>query len=99
MVYELLTDTLGHTSEVPCDPDMNFRYDDCLTSALARELNREFGCVVPFVTQMDGMQICRFNTTTEGMASKAKVKKRFSYLANTGISYLVCIQMIGISKV
>ena len=85
MVYEVLTDTLGGASEVPCDHNMDFQYDECLSTALARELSKEFGCVLPFVRQMEGMNICIFNNTSaEGRAFKTKVNQRYSYLSDTG---------------
>ena len=85
IVYDLLTDTLGDTSDAPCDRKMDFQYDNCLSFALARELHNEFGCVVPFDREMEGIEVCRFdNTTMEGREFEAKVINRYSYLSSSG---------------
>ena len=31
-MYELSNDTLGHSSNIPCDMAMNRKYDDCIYS-------------------------------------------------------------------
>ena len=102
-MYEVLTDTLGDASEVPCDHKMDFLYDECFSTALARELNKEFGCVVPFVRQIEGMNICMFNTTSaEGRAFKTMVNQRYSYLSDTGIIHclidMYCVRKVGLER-
>ena len=60
-MYELSNDTLGHSSNIPCDMDMNRKYDDCISSEFHARLYDKFGCTVPFLPSNESLQICSKN--------------------------------------
>ena len=60
-MYELSNDTLGHSSNIPCDMDMNRKYDDCIYSEFHARLYEKFGCTVPFLPSNESLPICNKN--------------------------------------
>jgi len=60
MNYELTVNTLGLKGDIPCEAAFDLAYDDCVENGIARELSREFGCVVPFLADpTNGVRVCR----------------------------------------
>ena len=60
-MYELSNDTLGHSSNIPCDMAMNRKYDDCIYSEFHARLYEKFGCTVPFLPSNESLHICSKN--------------------------------------
>ena len=60
-MYELSNDTLGHSSNIPCDMGMNRKYDDCIYSEFHARLYEKFGCTVPFLPSNESLPICNKN--------------------------------------
>ena len=49
LVYEISDNTLEEKSIIPCDPKMNFTFDNCIYEEINKELMLKFNCNVPFL--------------------------------------------------
>lgn len=51
LTHELTVNTLEQDGEIPCNASMDWKYDDCVSSAIRHQLIDDYGCVVPFVPE------------------------------------------------
>ena len=47
--YEITQNRLGNKVETICNDEMNFRLDECIFDAIGQDLEKRFGCTVPFI--------------------------------------------------
>lgn len=49
LTYVVNINTLAEDAFLPCNDDMDFNYDDCLTRKVGESLADKYGCVVPYL--------------------------------------------------
>lgn len=85
LTHELTVNTLEEEGEIPCNSTFDWIYDDCIQQGIREKLNKEFGCVVPYLPVSDDIRVCSFDgDTDEGKKNTDLLVEEFDYLSSNG---------------